>query len=99
MRATEYDDVVVRVGKVEQEPFALFPYIPAEEHCVTSYQHIGQHCSADYGLCIVNSRPATPEEAEPLLTELQQRGYRPRVIRRANWERMRRNQNEEVAPW
>ena len=59
--------------------FALFPADPADNYgyLCTSYQHIGQHCGADYDLCIRASRPATRREAAPLLTELRRIGYRP----------------------
>jgi len=81
------DPVVIRVGRSDPDDvFALFPTDPANNHghLCTSYQHIGQHCGADYDLCIRNSRPATRREAAPLLTELRRIGYRPRVIRRAS---------------
>ena len=59
----------------EGDILALFPF---EEHngplCV-SYQHIGQHSGADYGHCIDITRPAKPEEYEPLRRELVSIGY------------------------
>ena len=69
-----------------REPFALFPELPADQlgiYC-DSYQHVGQHCAADYHGCIANSRPAMPEEAAPLLAELKCIGYEPRVLTRAS---------------
>ena len=41
--------------------FALFPELPADEsgRCCTAYQHVGQHCAADYHGCIANSDPAS----------------------------------------
>jgi len=81
------DPVVIRVWKGDPDDvFALFPTDPADvdgRYC-TSYQHVGQHSSADYGHCIHNSRPATKAEARPLLTELRRIGYRPRVVQRAS---------------
>ncbi len=80
------DLVVIRVWKGNADDvFALFPAYPADvdgRYC-TSYQHVGQHSSADYGHCIRNSRPATKAEVRPLLTELRRIGYRPRVLKRA----------------
>ena len=72
------------------------PTDPADNygHLCTSYQHIGQHSGADYGLCIRNSRPATRREAAPLLTELRRIGYRPRVLQRAS----RRHHDERLRP-
>ena len=49
----------------------------------TCYQHIGQHCSADYHGCIVHSRSAKPDEYADLLIELERRGYHVEVRQRA----------------
>jgi hypothetical protein len=65
--------------------FALFPELPADYqgfYC-TCYQHVGQHCAADYYGCIAVSRPATPAEYAGLLFELQQRGYDMKIRKRA----------------
>lgn len=78
------DAVIIRVWKGnDNDIFALFPFIPATDTCVTCYQHVGQHCAAHYTGCIAQSRPATAEEAAPLLAELRKIGYNPRVIKRA----------------
>ena len=56
------DPVVIRVWKGNPDDvFALFPTDPADNYgrYCTSYQHVGQHSSADYGHCIRQSRPAT----------------------------------------
>ena len=57
--------------------FALFPTIPGNYYGLncTCYQHIGQHSSADYSLCIRASRPATPNEYADLQAELENLGY------------------------
>ena len=63
---------------------ALFP---AEEgsgpnYCM-SFEHVGQHSSADYHHCIRNSRPATPEEYEATRKELEgQYGYNLEIRKR-----------------
>jgi hypothetical protein len=65
--------------------FALFPELPADVeglYC-TAYQHIGQHCSADYHGCIGNSDPATPDQYSDLRRELERRGYDLDIRRRA----------------
>ena len=81
------DLVVIRVWKGDPDDvFALFPTDPADNdgrYC-TSYQHVGQHSSADYWHCIRQSRSATSREAAPLLRELRAIGYRPRVLKRAS---------------
>jgi hypothetical protein len=77
--------VIFRMDK-ERIVFALFPELPADNYGTycTCYQHIGQHCAADYHGCIAQSRPATTQDYADLLTELEQRGYRLQVQRRAS---------------
>jgi hypothetical protein len=80
----ETTTVIFRVGR-ESDVFALFPELPADNygiHC-TCFQHVGQHCAADYQGCIANSRPATPAEYADLFNELKQRGYDLEVRQRA----------------
>lgn len=64
--------------------FALFPTIPADicGRFVICYQHVGQHCGADYSQCVAHSKPATPAQYADLLAELQTIGYCLRVARR-----------------
>ena len=47
------------------------------------YQHVGQHCAADYNLCIAQSDPAAPAAYKDLYEELERRGYNLSVHRRA----------------
>ncbi len=79
--------VVFRVGNgANDDVFALFPTDCADNtgnYC-GCYQHIGQHCAADYHRCIQDSRPAKPTEYADLKTELERIGYTLRVIRRAS---------------
>jgi hypothetical protein len=73
---------VDRVGAV----FALFPELPADYqgfYC-TCFQHVGQHCAADYFGCIADNRPATSTEYADLFAELKQRGYDMKVKLRAS---------------
>ena len=79
------------------EVFALFPTLPAYDHYVTSYQHIGQHCAADYGLCVKHSRPAQPAEYADLLEELTRVGYCLRVTRRQSPTMREQCRQEAVA--
>ena len=81
------DPVVIRVWQDDDsDVFALFPILPADDagQFCTCYQRVGQHSAADYRLCISKSRPATAEEAAPLLEELRRIGYNPQLIRRAH---------------
>lgn len=63
---------------------ALFPQIAADNYgwLCSSYMHLGQHGGADT-LCVVSqTRPATPKEYRPLLKELKQLGYGPKIAKR-----------------
>lgn len=57
------------------EVFALFPTIDGASGCCMSYQHVGQHSSADYTYCVMKTCPANPEEYSDLLKELIEVGY------------------------
>src|SRR5208283_3820239 len=80
--------------------FALFPELPSDEfgRLCTAYQHIGQHCSADYYGCIDQSDPAAPAEYADLFKELERRGYILSVHRRATPE-MHDRRRRIVAEW
>ena len=69
---TQPEQVIFRADS-DGDVFALFPNIKADNagRYVQSYQHIGQHSAADYGLCIANSRPAKPDEFAALQRELE----------------------------
>ena len=57
--------------------FALFPELPSDtygSYC-TAYQHVGQHCAADFQGCVAQSRPAKADEYTALFNELERRGY------------------------
>ena len=70
------------------EVFALFPEDEGAPGYSMSYQHIGQHSSADYRLCIRRSKPASPEEYADLKEELESIGYNLKIRKR--WMRKRR---------
>jgi hypothetical protein len=80
--------------------FALFPELPSDEYgnLCTAYQHLGQHCAADYQACIANSDPATPAEYKDLFNELERRGYILTVRRRATPE-MHERRRRIAAEW
>jgi len=99
METTESTVVIFRMDK-EGNVFALFPELPADYQGVycTCFQHVGQHCAADYYACIAESRPATPAEYADLEAELQQRGYDLEVRQRATYAmHQRRRQLAVVA--
>lgn len=76
-RDTEPTPMLFRVWR--DSLIALMPYEPADTDPRTcmSYQTIGQHGAADPLGIVQDSRPATPAEREPLLTELHSMGYLP----------------------
>ena len=51
----------------------------------TCYSHLGQHSSAGRSWVHNCTRPATPEEYAPLLSELQRIGYAVTVVQRVQW--------------
>lgn len=79
-------DVVFRVDTTKEfkgTVFALMPHDVCDfEGNVTSYQHVGQHSSADYTHCVAKSRKATPEEYSDLKKELEGLGYKLNVVQR-----------------
>jgi hypothetical protein len=75
--------------------FALFP------HCVNdttgnvlSYQHVGQHSSADYQHCISKSKLATETEYTDLKKELETIGYDLNIIKKQNHKKYLKNYYE-----
>ena len=77
--------------------FALFPELPADNQgrFCTCFQHIGQHCAADYHGCIAQSDPAKPIEYADLQEELEQRGYDLAIRNRAT-SRMHEARRQEA---
>lgn len=60
---------------------ALFPGDPGtdNQHTCSSFQHIGQHGSADPRLCILRTQPARPDEYAALKRELESAPYNYRL--------------------
>lgn len=85
---TNITDVVFRADKAGDFKGVVFALLPHEvddrNGNVTSYQHIGQHSSADYIGCISSSRPATQEEYSDLKAEMEDRGYNLNVVQKQN---------------
>lgn len=65
---------------------ALFPEIPADStgYAMLSYMHIGQHGACSYTAALYNEL-ASPAEYADLYAELEQIGYKLKVIRRATY--------------
>ena len=80
--------------------FALFPELPSDDqgsYC-TAYAHLGEHCAADYNLCIAQSSPATSADYRDLYEELERRGYHLTVRHRATSE-MHERRRRIAAEW
>ena len=87
-------DVIFRKWK-DGSILALFPHcVDTYEGSVISYEHTGQHSSADYGHCIYNTKPAKEHEYKPLKAELESIGYNLNVIKRQNYNKFLLGLNE-----
>ena len=64
----------------------------------TAYQHVGQHCAADYHGCIAQSDPATPAEYRDLYEETGAAGIHPVRSQRATPE-MHESRRRIAAEW
>ena len=89
---------IFRVFKDRGDVIALFPEIPADlagEFC-ESYMHTGQHGAASpMGSHMTRiTRPATPEEAAPLMAELARIGYDVEPVKRVSFQMHRTRARE-----
>ena len=84
-------EVIFRVDKTKNfngTIFALMPYdIQNRNGLISSYQHVGQHSSADYNHCIKSSKPATEIEYTQLKNEMESLGYNIKVITKRNYNK------------
>ena len=81
----EYKTMVIFRVYPDGDVIALFPCQDADilgRYC-TSYEHIGQHGSADYEYVLSITRPASAKEAAPLVKELDGLGYNLAMRQRA----------------
>lgn len=75
--------------------FALLPHEVSDRNGhVTSYQHVGQHSSADYNGCVTDSRLATEEEYKDLKKEMEGLGYNLKVVKKRNYDKYLKSYNE-----
>lgn len=63
------------------EVTAVFPYIVESPHNVMCYVHTGQHSVCNWNINAV-SKSATPDQYSDLYKELEQIGYKLKVIKR-----------------
>ncbi len=84
-------DVVFRAdksGDFKDVVFAMLPHeVDDRNGHVTSYQHVGQHSSANYVGCIADSRPATEAEYSDLKAEMENLGYNLNVVQKQNTDK------------
>ena len=82
--AEDVTPVVFRTFRSGGDVIALFPFEPGtnDPWTMLSYQHIGQHGSADHNLTHSYTRASTPDEIRPLKKELEQIGYKLKIITR-----------------
>ena len=74
--------------KFKGEILALFPYdICNYNGDITCYAHIGQHGSANYKYVISNSKPINKPKSLDLYSELINRGYNLKPVKRQNYSR------------
>jgi len=65
--------------------FAVFPHeVDNYRGDIMTYQHVGQHSSGDYQVCLQQSKPATVEESADLKREMEGLGYDLNIVRRQN---------------
>ena len=68
--------------------FAIFPHeVNNFKGDISYYQHVGQHSSGDYQVCLRQSKPATAEESADLKRELEGLGYDLKVVCKQNREK------------
>lgn len=68
--------------------FAVMPHhVDTLKGDVTTYQHVGQHSTGDYNVCLQQSRPATEIEYADLKAEMESLGYNIKVVKRRNYDK------------
>lgn len=91
------DIKVIVIFRTDKEgTFALFPEEVGNmhDHTCLSYQHLGQHGTADLLGCIYTSRPAKEEQKRPLAQELQSIGYKLEERKRVSYQMHRERERK-----
>ncbi len=95
LKDSEITEMIFRVDTTKDFKgtiFAVFPYdVSDTSGRITTYQHVGQHSSGDYQTCLNTSRPANELESIELKTELEQRGYNIKIVKKRNYSRYYEN--------
>lgn len=88
---THITDVIFRVDTTKDFKGTIFALLPhdcaTKTGLVQSYQHIGQHSSANYNHCLKTSRLACPSEYTELFKEMENLGYNLNVIKKQNYKK------------
>lgn len=88
---THTTDVMFRVDTTKDFKGTIFAVLPHNVDTlggdVITYQHIGQHSTGDYNVCLQTSRPATEAEYTELKTEMETLGYNIKVVKKRNYDK------------
>lgn len=99
MKNKEQTKTVFRIWP-NREVIALFPQVAQDQfgHYCMSYMHVGQHGGADVSIVVRQTRLAKPEEYQPLLEELKQLGYNPKIMKHCTYrdQQIRQKQYENL---
>lgn len=85
---TKITDVMFRYDTTDKTIFAVLPHqVDTLNGDVVTYQHVGQHSTGDYNVCLQQSRPATETEYADLKAEMDSLGYNLKVVKRRNYDK------------
>jgi len=89
IKDTNQTEVIFRKYR-DGEIIALFPYMPEMQRATClSYMKIGQHGVADLHL-ISATKPVDSDEYQDLFIELENQGYKLKMIKRMSWKKYNR---------
>lgn len=96
---TEKTDVIFRYDTTKDGKGIIFAILPHNVSTlkgdITTYQHVGQHSSGDYNVCLKQSRPANEFEAADLKAEMENHfGYNFKVLKKRNYNKYLKNYYE-----
>jgi hypothetical protein len=88
---THITDVMFRYDTTKDFKGTIFAVLPHQvdtlQGDVTTYQHVGQHSTGDYNICINTSKPATEAEYSDLKAEMESLGYNLKVVKKRNYDK------------
>jgi len=91
LKDTHTTEIMFRVDTTKDFKGTIFAVLPHEvsnfKGDVTTYQHVGQHSSGDYNVCLEQSRPANELESADLKAEMESLGYNIKVVKKRNYDK------------